>query len=174
MKKHIPNILTTYRIIVALLIPILFFYSNYTTIFILFVTAIISDTFDGVLARKWNASSTYGKVADTVGDKLFALSSCSTFIIKVNKWYTITLIIELIIASYNFITSIKNNSLINGNFDMQSSSIYGKVKTWFLFATLSIGLLSLKVPFFINLIIPFIIITSIMQIMTMISYIKTL
>ena len=78
MKKYIPNILTTYRIIVAILIPFLFFSGNYNTLSILFILALLTDLIDGFLARKWNVTSTYGKVADAIGDKLLALSASST------------------------------------------------------------------------------------------------
>ena len=102
MKKYIPNILTTYRIFVALLIPFLFFKGQYNTLSILFVIALLSDLFDGYLARKWNVISIYGKMADAIGDKLLALSASTTFIIAINKNFIITLILEFIIIIIKF------------------------------------------------------------------------
>ena len=85
MKKYIPNILTTYRLIIALLIPFLFFNNYYNLLTILFVIALISDSVDGILARKWNVTSNYGKICDAIGDKLLALSASSFVLYKITQ-----------------------------------------------------------------------------------------
>lgn len=171
MKKYIPNILTTYRLIVALLMPILFFKNYYNLLTILFITALLSDAIDGVLARKWNVTSTYGKLCDMVGDKLLALSACSTFIIAVNKYFIVTLILELIICFVNMINIIKSGALKNNDFSNHKSSICGKIKTCFLFTSLFFGYISYKFKKFDVIIIPLIIITGFMQMLTAINYI---
>ena len=171
MKKYIPNILTTYRIIVAILIPFLFFSGNYNTLSILFILALLTDLIDGFLARKWNVTSTYGKVADAIGDKLLALSASSTFIILINKYFIITLILEFIIIIINCTKCIRNGGLENGDFSKNNSSMVGKVKTVILFISLFFGYISYKLSSFNILIIPSIIITAIFQIITAINYI---
>lgn len=170
MKKYIPNILTTYRLIVGFLIPILFFNNQYNLLSILFIIALLSDAIDGVLARKWNATSAYGKVCDAIGDKLIALSASFTFIITVNKYFFITLILEIIIVIINGIKFIKWKSFKDKSFSKHKSSIYGKIKTWFLFISLFIGYISYKFNIFSKFIIPLIVLTSIMQIITAINY----
>lgn len=170
MKKYIPNILTTYRLIVALLIPILFFNNYFSLLTILFVTALSSDAIDGFLARKWNVTSTYGKLCDMIGDKLLALLSSLTFIIAVNKYFIITLILELIICFINMIKVIESGALKNKDFSNHKSSLCGKLKTIFLFVSLFIGYLSYKVKIFNTMIIPLIIITGLMQFITAINY----
>lgn len=173
MKKYIPNIITTYRLIIALLIPILFFYSSFNVVSILFITAILSDLIDGFLARRWNVVSTYGKVADAIGDKLLALSTSSTFIVAINKNFTISLMLELLILAINGIYYIESGNFKNNTFDNQASSIYGKIKTWFLFFSLFIGLISLKFEILNILILPSILITAVMQLITATNYIKS-
>ena len=170
MKKHIPNIITTYRLLVALIIPFLFFNKYYTTLTILFIIALMSDAVDGVLARKWNVISTYGKICDVIGDKLLALSASSIFMIVVNKHFIVTLILELLIISINFIKFIKTGSFKKNDYSNHNTSIYGKIKTWFLFTSLFIGYISFKFNALTTLIIPFIILTAIMQILTAINY----
>lgn len=170
MKKYIPNILTTYRLIVALLIPFLFFENYYNLLTILFVIALISDSIDGILARKWNVTSNYGKICDAIGDKLLALSASSTFIVAINKYFIITLVFELLIILINCINFIKSGSLKNNDFSNHKSSIYGKIKTWFLFISLFFGYISFKLKMFDKLIIPLIVLTAIMQIITAITY----
>ena len=171
MKKYIPNILTTYRLIVALLIPILFFKNYFDLLTILFITALMSDAIDGFLARKWDVTSTYGKLCDMVGDKLLALSSSVTFIIAVNKYFTITLILELVICFVNMINVIKSGALKNNDFSHHKSSLCGKLKTVFLFITLFFGYVSYKFKKFNITTVPLILITGVMQVLTIITYI---
>jgi len=170
MKKYIPNILTTYRLLVAILIPILFFSENYDMLSILFVIALISDALDGVLARKWNVTSNYGKICDAIGDKLLALSASSTFIISINKYFFVTLILEIVIIVINCINFIKTDSIKKHDFSLHKSSIYGKIKTWFLFISLFLGYISYKFEVLSKTIIPSIILTAIMQVITAITY----
>jgi len=171
MKKYIPNILTTYRLIVALLIPFLFFKNYYKLLTVLFITALMSDAIDGVLARKWNVTSTYGKLCDMIGDKLLALTSSATFIIAVNKYFIITLFLELVICFINIINVIKSGALKNNDFSNHKSSLCGKLKTWFLFVSLFFGYISYKFKKFDVTIIPLITITGVMQTLTAINYI---
>lgn len=165
MKKYIPNILTTYRLIISLLIPYLFIDKQYVLLMILLATAVISDLFDGMLARMWNVTSTYGKIADMIADKLLAITSIGSFIITINNYFIILLILELIIIIINVAYCVKIK-----NFDGRKSSVYGKIKTFFLFTALLIGFLSYTSGLLNYLIIPLIIITAILQIITTIDY----
>jgi len=170
MKKHIPNILTTYRVIVAIIIPFLFFNNNYNLLTVLFTLALLTDLIDGFLARKWNVTSNYGKIADMIGDKLLALSASSTFIIAVNKYFLITLILEFTIIVINSIKFLISGGFKNNNLDNHNSSIYGKAKTWALFISLFVGYIYFKFNILKVAVIPLIIITAIMQIITAINY----
>lgn len=167
MKKYIPNILTTYRLIIAILIPILFFSGIYNILVLLFITAILSDAIDGALARKWNVTSKYGKIVDIISDKALAILASLTFAIALNKWFIITLVLEMVITLINGITYIKTK-----NIDNQHSSMYGKLKTWFLFVALLLGFLSYKIKILNQLVLPFIILTAGMQIVTALDYFK--
>ena len=101
MKKNIPNFLTTYRLIVSIFIPILFYYNKYNLLGILFTIALFSDAVDGILARKWKVTSNYGKIADAIGDKLLALSACTTFIIVICILILHISIITLLISIFS-------------------------------------------------------------------------
>ena len=87
-QKSIPNILTSFRCLSALIVPLLIIYGDEIGAKlapIIFIIAGITDYFDGYFARKFNVISNFGKIIDPVADKmlvigtLFALSSENFF-----------------------------------------------------------------------------------------------
>ena len=70
MKKYIPNILTTYRLIFSLFIPALFLTEHYYLLAIIFTLALLSDAFDGYFARLFKVQSDFGRCFDPIADKL--------------------------------------------------------------------------------------------------------
>ncbi len=88
LQKSTPNILTSFRCLSALIVPLLIIYGDEIGAKlapIIFIIAGITDYFDGYFARKFNVISNFGKIIDPVADKmlvigtLFALSSESFF-----------------------------------------------------------------------------------------------
>lgn len=72
-KKKIPNFLTVMRIILIPLIILSFYVpSKITNIIVatLFMSASITDYFDGYLARAYKVQSNFGKCLDPIADKL--------------------------------------------------------------------------------------------------------
>ena len=173
MKKYIPNMLTTYRLLIAITIPFIFVYTNYYVFIALFITAVISDLFDGYLARKWNVTSQYGRFTDVIADKLFAIISVITLILFYNKYFIILLIGEAIIMLTNLMIYIFCGNIEKKNFDNRNSSKYGKFKTIILFITLVIGYLSCKIDILNIFLLPLIIISFVLQIITAIYYYMT-
>lgn len=78
MITNVPNLLTLFRIVVIPAMVAAFFLdfplANWVT-FGLFVTASITDYFDGYLARAWNQVSPLGRFLDPVADKLLVASA---------------------------------------------------------------------------------------------------
>ena len=62
--KNIPNIVTSIRLIMAVLAPITLLYNEYLLSLIFYLVGGISDALDGFLARKLNAYSEFGKKLD--------------------------------------------------------------------------------------------------------------
>lgn len=73
MITHVPNILTIFRVIASLAVPLLIFFGGDTwrlAAMIIFAVASISDWLDGMIARQFNAISTLGRMLDPIADKL--------------------------------------------------------------------------------------------------------
>ena len=71
--RHLPNIITLIRVILAPVIAILIYTTlpeNSVLILSLFVIAAISDWLDGYLARQMQVISSIGRMLDPIADKL--------------------------------------------------------------------------------------------------------
>ena len=71
---RLPNILTAMRAILAIIICLLMFFDYHTMNIIAVILACVAsltDYFDGKIARKYNASSSFGRCMDPIADKIF-------------------------------------------------------------------------------------------------------
>lgn len=84
MFRHIPNIITSLRLVLAgAFFTILAFYQYegrgdpilMTSAFVVYILAVVSDWLDGYLARKWHVASAFGRVVDPFADKILVLGS---------------------------------------------------------------------------------------------------
>ena len=77
MRWNIPNILTTFRMLAAPAVVLVFLvlarpYADWVAL-ILFAGAAITDYLDGYLARKWNQQSAFGTMLDPIADKAMVI-----------------------------------------------------------------------------------------------------
>jgi|TARA_B100001123_G_scaffold100786_2_gene116415 cardiolipin synthase len=70
LRQHIPNVLTSLRILLVIPVAYYLFESNYLYSLALFLFAGISDAVDGYLARRFLWTSNFGAWADPLADKL--------------------------------------------------------------------------------------------------------
>ena len=76
IKKTIPNSLTIFRCITAVLLPLIIIYGGDNGALIaapLLLLAGLSDYLDGFYARKYNVISNFGKIIDPIADKLLVI-----------------------------------------------------------------------------------------------------
>ncbi|MCK9328557.1 MAG: CDP-diacylglycerol--glycerol-3-phosphate 3-phosphatidyltransferase [Candidatus Cloacimonetes bacterium] len=75
MFKMIPNLLTILRVI-AIPFFVFFIIKNQPLYgLVIFILASITDYFDGLIARKFNIISTFGKLMDPLADKILVISA---------------------------------------------------------------------------------------------------
>lgn len=122
----LPNTLTIIRIIA---IPFFVYYlltDNPLVALAIFVTACISDYYDGMLARKYQNVTKFGQLMDPLADKLLVLSALVLLCIKPINYihWIVTSIIALREVVITFLRShyLKKKITIPAN-------IWGKIKT---------------------------------------------
>lgn len=142
---NLPNKLTIFRII---LVPVMviFAYINLNAEFLgipvtswilalIFAISSYTDHLDGMLARKNNQITDFGKFADPLADKILVLSAM-LILVEQNKlpaWIPIIVITrEFAVSGYRLIAAEKKGEVI-------AASIWGKIKT----ATQMVGIIGL-------------------------------
>ena len=142
MKKQIPNSLTIFRM---LLVPVFFWLAilihtenslRWATV--VFIIAAITDYFDGMLARRFNAITDFGKVMDPLADKLLVL--IALFAITLPPLKLITVYAFYIILIRELLVSLMRNYYIKYKIYIPAN-IWGKLKTVFQITGIIVALL---------------------------------
>lgn len=137
MFKHVPNILTTIRL---LLIPVIFYYAlqeNYIMAVIFLTLSGITDVLDGYIARKFNFITDFGTLFDPLADKLTQVSTLIVLVIQgiIPLWILIIVIIKeiLMIAGAAFLYD--KNTVVGSRW-------YGKAATVVFYVAILISMLN--------------------------------
>ena len=125
MLKHIPNILTIIRILFIPFIVFSIMQNEYQMAIILFTLSSITDILDGVIARKFDFISNFGKLMDPVADKLTQVSIVFTLAYKlvIPMWIFAGLIFKEFIMMLGAFLLYKKKDVV------VSSKWYGKLTT---------------------------------------------
>lgn len=124
MKKYIPNILTISRFVLIPFIVISLLSENYILSIILLSISGITDILDGVIARKFNFISNFGKLIDPLADKATQVSILVTLVFQ----NVIPLWILVVIFAKEMLM-IAGASFLYGKDLVVSSRWYGKLST---------------------------------------------
>ena len=123
VKLLIVNVLTLIRVIgTIVLVPIYHTYGGYS-VSILALICYLTDSIDGILARKFKASTFFGAIFDGAADKLFTLMNFIVLYL-ITPYAIIPIIIELLIVLVQIMK-------YHYNYNVQSNMV-GKFKTWVL------------------------------------------
>lgn len=127
MKKffrYIPNILTFLRILFIPFFIICALQGRQVCALIIFIVAALTDTLDGVIARKFNYISDFGKILDPLADKLLVGFALIIFVyIELLPWWLGLLIISREIAMTLYRIYLQKRKIY------LSANIFGKIKT---------------------------------------------
>lgn len=163
--KIFVNLITTFRFIYTLILPILQLTISNTAFIVNLVVLFLTDTIDGFLARKFCVQTFYGSIMDTIADKTLSIVLLVILAHNINILYVV-LLCEILIALLNSIEMIRRKRT--------KSIIIGKIKMWFLAITILCGYLNYFRLISIELIDSLCLITVAIQIMTFVSYVKYL
>lgn len=124
---NLPNKLTMFRIIlipffvICMVLPIP--YGNIIAL-VIFIVASLTDTLDGMIARKYNLITDFGKFMDPLADKLLVCSAmiCLIETGQIPAWVVIVIVArEFVISGFRLIAA--DNGIVI------AASMWGKVKT---------------------------------------------
>ena len=143
-KKKIiitPNVLTVFRIFLAVLICYLLFIPSLgmrLCVALLFICAVVSDYFDGSIARRYGLISTFGKIADPIADKLLILGMYISFACLgiYSFWWLVPIIVREVLVTILRLVLLYKGAVI-------PAEKLGKVKVGFQIASLTAAWLCL-------------------------------
>ena len=157
----IPNLFSFLRIILIIIAGCQLYNHNNINAFIIYLTAIITDFFDGFFARKLNQISELGKILDPLADKLMVISAVLILLLqhRMPLWFVLIVVIRDILI------------LLGG--------VYAKTKIKFIIPSILIGKIAaviLMITFVLNIlnfeyIIYFYCISAVLCVVSFIAYI---
>ena len=80
--RHVPNAITLVRLLLIPVLVVLLAQRDYAAAFTALFVSALSDFADGVIARRWNARTRFGTIADPVVDKLTMLALTLTLAVQ--------------------------------------------------------------------------------------------
>lgn len=88
MHRHVPNLLTTLRLVLAAIFFVMLGFFQYqgrgdplflNAACLLYAVALFTDFLDGFLARRWKVETVFGRIVDPFVDKILVLGSFAFF-----------------------------------------------------------------------------------------------
>ncbi len=139
----IPNVITLLRIFLVPVFVTTIVYKRFDYSLIVFLTASITDTLDGLIARLKNQKTDLGAFLDPLADKLLLVSAflSLTFLEQIPKWLTIVIISRDLIVVLGWISLY-----IQTGSTRVAPSVAGKLSNTFQVISIGTVLLGLNFP----------------------------
>lgn len=125
MLKHIPNLITLLRIVLAPVFVITYFYVSRTVGIVVLAAIMLSDLADGYIARRFHVQSKLGELLDPFADKLAQVVICIVLFLDniAPLWFMVVLIVkEMLMLIFGYIFLKKDE-------EISSAKWYGKAAT---------------------------------------------
>ncbi len=138
------NFLSLSRIFIGMLIFTFLMLDSYLFLLLfLFIFAGLSDYFDGLLARKYNATSTFGEVIDPIADKILIIFIFFGLALNLSS-YLIGFAASLIISREIWVSALRDLNARKNNTNATKVMYIAKIKTTAQLFTILIYLIGLS------------------------------
>ena len=134
---HVPNALTLLRFLLIPVLVVLLARRGYGAAFAVFFVSVLSDFADGVIARRWNARTRFGAIADPLADKLTMLTV--TLTLAVQGLFPFWLVAAIVVRDLVIVGGALAYHYAVGRYDM-APTFLSKLNTVIEFLTLAIVL----------------------------------
>lgn len=124
------NLISSVRIFGSLFLFGVYAKHGSETVGIILVLLFATDWVDGYIARKYNVSTFFGSILDSLSDKLIAILSCIILCYE-NQFAIFGVLIEILIILVNMFVLLRKGNI--------KSSKIGKAKTWVLSIAIIVG-----------------------------------
>ena len=135
--KHIPNILSTIRILILPIFVLSMIKDQYMFAGSIIVFSGITDLLDGFLARSFNWQSRLGELLDPLADKLTQTTIALTFIVVLKEFR----IFFWIILGKDVLMLIGSYVSYRKNIEIPAAKWFGKVATALFYVTIALIIL---------------------------------
>jgi cardiolipin synthase (CMP-forming) len=135
--RHVPNALTLLRFLLIPVVVALLAQRGYGAAFVVFFVSALSDFADGVIARRWNARTRFGAIADPLADKLTMLAV--TFMLAVQGLLPLWLVAAIVLRDMVIVGGALAYHYVVGRYDM-APAFLSKLNTAIEFLTLAMVL----------------------------------
>lgn len=124
MIKHVPNILTIIRFFLIPFIIYFIFTEQYIMAFVMLTLSGLTDVLDGIIARRFDCITNFGKLIDPLADKATQISILASLTFKgiIPLWM-------LLVVFLKEFAMIAGASFLYGKELVVSSRWYGKLAT---------------------------------------------
>ena len=139
--KHIPNILSTFRLLLVFVYVAVFFWLDHPNslqiALCIFVLAGVTDVVDGFLARRYNWISNLGKILDPLADKMMQCAALICLLIAdlIPLWFALPFILKELLMLVGGLFMMREKNII------VVSNIVGKFAALFFYVAIGLVML---------------------------------